>query len=100
MSASAATVTAEEYERRKLFLEDLKVLVKGELEEIYKILRKHRCEISENSNGVFFDFWKIPGPAFKDLQDFMEFCRQNRIALEKRDLEEQKAQEALYYGSA
>jgi hypothetical protein len=100
MSASAATLTTEEYDQRKLFLEELKVLVKGELEEIYKVLRKHRCEISENSNGVFFDLCKVPADAFKELQGFMEFCRQNRIALDKRDEEEKKAEEALYYGSA
>lgn len=100
MSATAATLTAEEYEQRKQLLDEMKILVKGEQEEVYRILRTYRCDLSENSNGVFFDLCKVPAEAFEALKKFMEFCRQNRIALEKRDREEQDAQEALYYGGA
>ena len=53
MSASAANLTNEEYEERKVFLEELKKLVKVEQEEIFRILKKNKCDYSENSNGVF-----------------------------------------------
>ena len=55
MSASAATLTNEEYEERKVFLEELKRLVISEQEEIFRILKRGACEYSENTNGVFFD---------------------------------------------
>ncbi len=98
MSASAATLSQAEYDQRKLFLDEMKILVKGEQEEVYRILRKFRCEVSENSNGIFFDLCKVPAEAFEALQKFMEFCRQNRIDLETREEEERRAQEALYQG--
>lgn len=98
MSASAASLNQEEYDQRRLFLDEMKILVRGEQEEVYRILRKHRCEMSENSNGVFFDLCKIPAEAFDALKKFMEFCRQNRIDLETREEEERRAQEALYQG--
>lgn len=99
MSATAANLSPEEYEQRKVFLDSMKILVKGEQEEVYRILKKFRCELSENSNGVFFDLCKLPAEAFEALQKFMEFCHQNRITLETRDEESRKAQEALFYGS-
>jgi hypothetical protein len=100
MSATAATLTSEEYDQRKEFLDSMKILVKGEQEEVYRILRTYHCELSENSNGVFFDICKVPAEAFEALKAFMQFCKQNRIALETRDQAERKAQEALYFGSA
>lgn len=97
MSASAATLTAEEYEQRKLFLDELKQLVRGEQEEIYRILAKHKAEFSENSNGVFFDICKLPADVFQEMQKFMEFCRKNRQDFAMREEEERRAQEALVY---
>jgi hypothetical protein len=97
MSASAATLSAEEYEVRKMFLEELKQLVKGEQEEIYRILSRHKSEFSENSNGVFFDICKLPAAAFQEMQKFMEFCRKNRQDFAAREEEERRAQEALLY---
>jgi hypothetical protein len=98
MSASAATLTASEYEERKRFLEDIKILVKGEQEEIYRILRSSKAEYSENSNGVFFDACKIPAETFEAMKKFMEFCRKNRDDFAIREEEERKAQEALIGG--
>lgn len=97
MSASAATLTTEEYDERKRFLEDLKILVKGEQEEIYRILRKSKAEFSENSNGVFFDACKLPAETFDAMKKFLEFCRKNRDDFAVREEEERKAQEALAY---
>ena len=54
MSASAASLTQEEYEQRKLFADEVKLLTRNEMEEIYKLLKAKKAEYSENSNGVFF----------------------------------------------
>lgn len=95
MSASAAILSATEYEERKVFLEDLKNLVKGEQEEIYRILKSSRAEYSENSNGVFFDACKLPAETFDIMKKFLEFCKKNRQEFAAREEEERKAQEAL-----
>lgn len=100
MSASAASLTPEEYDQRKKFMEELKSLVKGEQEDIYRILKESRAEYSENSNGVFFDICKLPAETFEAMLKYMEFCRKNRAEFAAREEEERKAQEALHLGSA
>ena len=87
MSASAATLTNEEYEERKTFLEELKRLVIVEQEEIFRILKKNNCDFSENSNGVFFDLSKVPQEAFAQMKSFLSFCQANRKNFEIRDRE-------------
>ena len=87
MSASAATLTNEEYEERKLFLEDLKKLVMSEQEEIFRILKKYNCEFSENSNGVFFDVSKVTSSVFAKMKEYLSFCQANRKNFEIRDRE-------------
>jgi hypothetical protein len=98
MSASASALTAKEYEERKLFLEELKSLVRGEQEEIYRILYRAKAEYSENSNGVFFDVCKLPADIFEQIQKFMEFCKKNRNDFAVREEEERKAHEAIGQG--
>jgi hypothetical protein len=95
MSASAATLTAEEYEQRKLFSEEVKLLTKNEMEEILKILKEFKAEFSENSNGVFFDVSKLPAEIFSRIQTFMDFSKKNRVELSLREEEYKKAQEDL-----
>jgi hypothetical protein len=87
MSASAAVLTNEEYEERKLFLEELKKLVTVEQEEIFRILKKNKCEYSENSNGVFFDVSRISNDVFWQMKSFLSFCQANRKNFEIRDRE-------------
>lgn len=87
MSASAATLTNEEYEERKLFSDELKKLVNVEQEEIFRILKKNNCEFSENSNGVFFDLSKLSQQTFQQMKAFLSFCQANRKNFEIRDRE-------------
>lgn len=95
MSASAAILTSEEYEQRKLFSQEVKLLTKNEMEEVYRILKLHKAEFSENSNGVFFDVSKLPAEVFKELQQFMIFSKKNRDDFHDREEEYRKAQDAL-----
>jgi hypothetical protein len=66
------------YEERKLFLENLKILVKNEYEIVYKILVEHKQAFMKNSNGIFFDVMELSDDAFDEINKYMEFCLQNR----------------------
>ena len=95
MSATAATLLAEDYEQRKLFSEEVKLLTQNEMQEVYRILKSAKAEYSENSNGVFFDVSKLPAEIFGRIQTFMAFSKKNRVELSVREEEYKKAQESL-----
>ena len=98
MSASAASLTQEEYDQRKLFADEIKLLTRNEMEEIYKLLKAKKAEYSENSNGVFFDVSKLPAEIFSELQKFMIFCKKNRVEFTLHEEAQKRAQDALLYG--
>ena len=98
MSATAAILTSTEYDERKKFLDDIKLLSKAEMEELYRILKKSKAELSENSNGVFFDLCKLPAEVFEEMLKFMQFAQKTRDDFNAREEEEYKAQEALVLG--
>jgi hypothetical protein len=98
MSASAASLTSEEYDQRKLFADEIKLLTRNEMEEIYKLLKAKKAEYSENSNGVFFDVSKLPAEIFSELQNFMVFCKKNREEFSLHEEAQKRAQEALFCG--
>jgi hypothetical protein len=85
MSTSVNTLTNEDYEERKRVLNELKSLVKSEQEQIFLVLKRHKIDYSENSNGVFFDLSRVPKEAFEEMQKFLAFCQQNRNDFEARD---------------
>lgn len=85
MSGPLNLLSNEEYEQRKKVLLDLKSLVKSEQEQIFLILKKHKLEYSENSNGVFFDLSRIPREPFEEIQKFLSFCQANRNEFETRN---------------
>ncbi len=96
MSVSAAALTGEEYEERRRLLEEIKLLMKTEQEEVYRIVKEARAEFSKNSNGVFFDICKLPAETVLAIQKFVEFSRKNRESFSLREEEQRKAEEALY----
>lgn len=85
MSGPLNMLSNEEYEQRKKVLLDLKSLVKSEQEQIFLILKKHKLDYSENSNGVFFDLSRIPREPFEEIQKFLSFCQANRNEFETRN---------------
>lgn len=85
----------EDYEERKTFLDNLKILNKIEQEEVFRILKKNASSFSENSNGIFFDVSSINMQTFKELLEFLHFCKKNREAFDNREQEQLKASEAL-----
>jgi hypothetical protein len=80
-------LTNEEYDQRKQCLDELKKLVRSEQEQIFLILKKHKVEYSENSNGIFFDMCRVSNEAFTEIQKFLIFCQANRTEFEARDRE-------------
>jgi len=90
-----SVLTNEEYEIRKKFLEDLKILSKTEHEHIFELLKTDTSDYSENSNGVFFDISKISKETFLKLHTYMNFCMEVRREQASRDEDERKAQDML-----
>ena len=75
----------KEYERRKLFLENLKKLHTSEYIDIVKILKAESVSYSENSNGIFFDVAILVQSTFDRLEKFMNFVHLNRQELAERE---------------
>jgi hypothetical protein len=72
------------YEERKAFFENLKILVKSEYEEVFRILKKYNESYTENSNGIFFDVNLLKDETFGQLKEYMQFCLENRRLEEGR----------------
>jgi hypothetical protein len=83
--ATPGILSGDEYERRKLFLEQLKGLTKSEYIEIVRLLQKHEAPFSENLNGVFFNVCALTQPVFDALELFIHFTQSNRKNLADRD---------------
>jgi hypothetical protein len=89
------TLTPEEYENRKNFLDKLKNLSKTEHEHIFKLLKDNSANFSENSNGVFFDISTVSNELYAKLEAYMNFCTEVNKEQELREENERKAQEML-----
>ncbi len=82
-------------EKRKTFLQQLKILVKSEYEEIFRIIKHYDVPYTENSNGIFFDVNTIPIEPFQKMCEFLEFC----IIQRKHEEERKKEIEGLLRNS-
>lgn len=72
------------YDERKLFLEQLSILSRSEMEEVFRIIRRNNDIYSENTNGIFFDVSALKKDTFLKLNEFMNYCLQNRNEQDKR----------------
>lgn len=66
------------YDERKKIFENIKVLVKPEQEEVFRIIRKTKENYTENSNGIFFDLSTVSDEAFLQIKDYLDFCLKTR----------------------
>jgi hypothetical protein len=66
------------YEERKKIFENIKVLVKPEQEEVFRIIRKTKENYTENSNGIFFDLSVVSDEAFLQIKEYLDFCLKTR----------------------
>jgi len=78
---------------RALFVNNLKLLNTDEHLGILRLLRKNAVSYTENSNGIFFPMSIIKAELFEEMNNYVEFCLNNRGMLQERDIELQKYQD-------
>jgi len=85
--SKVASLSQDEYDRRRKLWEAIKILIKSEQEELYRILKRNEVEVTENTNGIFFDVGKLSQAVVAEIEKFLQFCQQNRVNFEQRDKE-------------
>jgi dsDNA-specific endonuclease/ATPase MutS2 len=86
------------YDERKKVFDTIKLLVKPEQEELFRIIRKTKESYTENSNGIFFDLSIISEDTFIQIRDYLNFCLKTREEHEDRlkELETIRIQNETY----
>jgi hypothetical protein len=84
---SSPTLQKGDYERRKLFLDELKSLSKEQYEDMFRIIKRNNVEYSENSNGIFFDVLVLSEDIFTQLEQYIEFSKAQTKSEESRTQE-------------
>jgi hypothetical protein len=86
------------YVDRKQIFDNIKVLVKPEQEEVFRIIRKNKVVYTENSNGIFFDLSTVTDSALEQINEYINFCLKTRQEHETRlkDLETIRLQNETY----
>ena len=87
MNSDSKALSQEEYDRRRKLWEGIKSLIKSEQEELFRILKRNEVEVTENTNGIFFDVGKLSDGVITEIERFLQFCTQNRLNFEERDKE-------------
>jgi hypothetical protein len=72
------------YDERKRVFDTMKLLVKPEQEEVFRIIRKMKENYTENSNGIFFDLSMISDETFNQIREYLQFCLKTREEHEDR----------------
>ena len=83
----SASDQKKEHDRRKLFLDDMKLLQRDEYHEIFRIIKTNNVEYSENNNGVFFNVNLLSQEVFEKLNSFLQLCKLQRENDQKRTIE-------------
>jgi len=82
---------ASSYDERKKVFENIKVLVKPEQDEVFRIIRKTKENYTENSNGIFFDLSTVSDDTFIQIKEYLDFCLKTR----QEDIERLKELETI-----
>ena len=82
---------ASSYDERKKVFENIKVLVKPEQDEVFRIIRKTKENYTENSNGIFFDLSTVSDDTFIQIKEYLDFCFKTR----QEDIERLKELETI-----
>ncbi len=72
-----ASLSKEDYERRKQMVDEFKTLSKQEYEELFRILKHEHVQYTENSNGIHFDLGLCSTEIVEKLQSFLQLVRQH-----------------------
>lgn len=84
---SSPALSKEEYEQRKLFLEELKHLTNDQYQEVFRILKRNDVKYTENSNGIFFEVASLSSDIFKQLEQIIELSKVQNKCEEDRTKE-------------
>ena len=71
--------------KRKHLRDKINKLSATEHEEIFKIMQNHSIEFTQNKNGTFFDISKISEDVLVSVEQFVDFCINNRKELDEYD---------------
>ena len=80
--------------QKKRLLEKINHLGSTEHVEILRIVNKHGVATTVNKNGVFFNMTTLPSATFNVIEEFVNYCYDNKLELDKYD---QKLHECKYY---
>jgi len=69
---------------KKKLEKDMKLLDNNEYREVLNILKQNQQKYSSNSKGIFFNLKYVDDSTIKDIIKFVEFCKKNKIYLEKK----------------
>jgi len=72
------------YKDRKQLFDNIKILVKPEQEEIFRIIRKMKENYTENANGIFFDVSLLSDDTILQIKEYIDFCLKTRQEHEDR----------------
>ena len=72
------------YQERKQLFENIKILVKPEQEEVFRIIRKMKENYTENANGIFFDVSSLSEDTIQQIKEYIDFCLKTRQEHEHR----------------
>jgi cell shape-determining protein MreC len=86
------------YEEKKELFENIKILVKPEQDEVFRIIRKSKENYTENSNGIFFDLLSISENTLLEIREYINFCLKTRQEHEVRlkELEDIRSENEKY----
>jgi hypothetical protein len=87
------------YEELKIVFDNIKLLVKPEQEEVFRIIKKNKENYTENSNGIFFDLSSLSHSSFTDITEYLNFCLKTRQEHESRlkELEDIRIQNKTFH---
>lgn len=87
------------YEELKTVFDNIKLLVKPEQEEVFRIIKKNKENYTENSNGIFFDLSSLSYSSFMDIKEYLNFCLRTRQEHESRlkELEDIRIQNQTFH---
>ena len=72
------------YDERKQLFDIIKLLVKSEYDEVFRIIHKMKVKYTENSNGVFFDLQTVSDETYFEINEYIKYCLKTRQEHEER----------------
>ncbi len=76
-----------DYELRKKLFEEIKKFNRTEQEELYRILRRCKEELSETKNGIFFDMNNLTSETIDEIKNYIQLVNKNKADFEIRQKE-------------